>query len=157
MSQCTVIIVNWNLWGLLTRFIDKLRQQVFRDFRVMVIDNASSQQAPAELGERYPEVQFIANAENVGFAAANNQGILSPGGTKYIALLSPDAFPESNWLQQLMEAAWKYLDYAAFSSRQLMDQDIAVLDGDGDVFNISGLIWRDGHGRSVAGRSSAPK
>ncbi len=56
-----------------------------------------------------------------------------------------------------MKAIRKYPDYAAFTSRQLTDQDAAGPDGDGDVVHVSGLIWRDGHGRSGAEHSTAPR
>ncbi len=157
MSQCTVIIVNWNSWDILAHCLDKLQQQVFQDFRVVVIDNASSRQAPAQLTGRYPQIQFIANTENIGFAAANNQGILLPNATEYVVLLNPDAFPEVDWLKQLVEAAAKYPDYAAFASRQLMDGDTAILDGEGDVVHAIGLVWRDGYGKTATDRISMPR
>ena len=153
MSQCTVIIVNWNSWEILARCLDKLRDQTFRDFRVTVIDNASSRRAPAGLAEIYPEVQFIANTENVGFASANNQGILSRDNAEFVALLNPDAFPEAEWLQRLIAAANDYPGYAAFGSLQLMDRDADILDGEGDVVHISGLVWRDRHGKKASGDS----
>ena len=142
---------------MLTRCLDKLRQQVFKDFRVMVIDNASSQEAPAGLSGRYPEVEFISNAANKGFAAANNQAILLSDDTEYVALLNPDAFPEADWLGRLMEAAGKYPEYVAFASRQLMDRDAAILDGEGDVVHASGLVWRDGHGKKDGGENLTPR
>ncbi len=156
MSQCTVIVVNWNSWEILTHCLDKLRVQAFRDFQVIVIDNASSQHWPPGLAERYPEVQFVANRENVGFAAANNQWILGPDDSEFVALLNPDAFPEAEWLQRLMVAAKDHPEYAAFGSRQLMDRDAATLDGEGDVVHVSGLVWRDGHGK-MASEGSAPR
>lgn len=40
---------------------------------VFVVDNASSDSSAAMVRERFPSVRLIENAENRGFAAANNQ------------------------------------------------------------------------------------
>ncbi len=150
MNRCTVIVVNWNSWEILAECLDKLQKQVFRDFRVTVVDNSSIQPVPVEFLKRYSEVQFIVNRENVGFAAANNQRIFASNDNEFVALLNPDAFPDAEWLQRLVDAADHYLEYAAFGSRQLMDREVDVLDGEGDVVHVSGLVWRNGFGRRAS-------
>ena len=147
VRNVTVVIVNWNSWDILSRCLEKLQAQTFRDFKVLVVDNASDRPAPADLFSRHPGISLIQNQANLGFAAANNQAIRSPDAAEWLALLNPDAFPEPDWLERLVDAARENPDCAMFASRQLMDGDLALLDGDGDVYNISGLVWRAGHGR----------
>ena len=67
-----VIVVNYNSGGLLQRCIDALAAQTFRDFEVVVFDNASSD-GSAE-GLRLPDDRFRLQraGANLGFAAANN-------------------------------------------------------------------------------------
>jgi GT2 family glycosyltransferase len=155
MPQCKVIIVNWNSWDVLARCLEKLESQTYKNFKVLVIDNASSQAVPNELPASYPNVAFIHNQANTGFAAANNQGIKLIADSEWVALLNPDAFPEPDWLENLINAAEKNPDYSAFGSRQLIAGNDDFLDGDGDVYHVSGLVWRDGFGQRV--KSNEPR
>ena len=148
MSHYTLIIVNWNSWDLLSRCLEKLKAQTFQDFTVLVIDNASEQPAPPGLLASYPNVRLIQNQSNVGFAPANNQAFALLGDTEWVVLLNPDAFPEPDWMQRLIDAAEENPGYSMFASRQLMDGNRHLLDGDGDAYHISGLVWREGHGRN---------
>ncbi|MGZ8165539.1 MAG: glycosyltransferase family 2 protein [Methylobacter sp.] len=142
----SLIIVNWNSWDMLSHCLKKLQDQTFQDFNVLIIDNASDQPPPPELCSRYANVTLIQNQANLGFAAANNQAIRCLEESDWVGLLNPDAFPEPDWLEQLINTTKNYPDYMMFASRQLMDGDNNLLDGDGDVYHISGLVWRKGHG-----------
>jgi GT2 family glycosyltransferase len=78
---------------------------------------------------------------NKGFSVANNMGARLARG-QWLALLNPDAFPEPNWLENLLGAAAKNPDFAIFASCQLQANIPHLLDGAGDAFHISGLAWR---------------
>lgn len=142
-----VVIVNWNSWGVLSRCLEALRGQTFKDFEVLVIDNASSDPAPEGFFLHHRNIKFVLNQENLGFAVANNQAMKLLGDSEWLALLNPDAFPEPDWLERLIDAARENPGYTMFASRQLMDGDRDLLDGDGDAYHISGLVWRESHGR----------
>jgi GT2 family glycosyltransferase len=157
MRRYTLVIVNWNSWDILSQCLAMLKSQTFQNFNVLVIDNVSHHPAPDGLLSRYPHVTFIQNQSNRGFAAANNQAIALLGDSEWVALLNPDAFPEPDWLRQLIKAAEENPDYSMFASRQLMDGDRHLLDGDGDVYHISGLVWREGHGRHQDKATHAPR
>ncbi len=77
----------------------------FSKWEVIVVDNASdanTQQQLAEAKRRYPEVNFVFSARNVGFAAGNNIGIKLATGD-IIILLNSDAFPSPGTLGRLIE------------------------------------------------------
>lgn len=77
----------------------------FRKWDVIVVDNASDAKTQQQLGEarnRYPEVNFVLNSQNVGFAAGNNIGIKQAKGDIYV-LLNSDAFPTPGMLGRLVE------------------------------------------------------
>lgn len=149
MSQYALIIVNWNSWDILSRCLDKLQAQTCQNFKVLLIDNASDAPVPSNLLLQHPNVTLIQNQSNLGFAAANNQALKLLDDTEWVVLLNPDAFPEPDWLAQLINAHEKYPDYAMFGSRQLKEDKSDILDGDGDAYHMSGLVWREGHGKCV--------
>jgi GT2 family glycosyltransferase len=56
---------------------------------VMVVDNASGDGSAEIVREEFPEIRLIANGENRGYAAGNNQGIAAARG-RNVMLLNPD-------------------------------------------------------------------
>ncbi|CAA9890797.1 Glycosyltransferase [Candidatus Methylobacter favarea] len=134
---------------MLSHCLEKLQNQTFRDFKVLVIDNASDQPPLLDLCVRYTNVTLVQNQANLGFAAANNQAIKLLDESDWVGLLNPDAFPDPDWLEQLINAVKNYPGYTMFASRQLMEGNSKLLDGDGDIYHISGLVWRKGHGQPV--------
>lgn len=77
----------------------------FRTWEVIVVDNASdadTQQRLKEAKRFYPEVNFVLNPRNVGFAAGNNTGIKLASG-EILILLNSDAFPAPGMLARLVE------------------------------------------------------
>ena len=69
---------------------------------VMVIDNASPDRTVEKLPAEFPQVEFQFNRRNLGFAAANNQGIRATR-EPYCLLLNPDAFIRAAAIETLVE------------------------------------------------------
>jgi len=151
-ASVSVIIVNWNGGALLSRCLSCVAAQQVLPERIVVIDNgstdgsiAAARQMAEEDGRLAPRILFDLAGENLGFAAANNRGVALCD-TDFIALLNADAFPEPGWLAALLDSAHEHPAVAAFGSRQVMDGSPDLLDGVGDVYHVSGLSWREGHG-----------
>ena len=70
----TICIANWNCRELLRRCLESLHDQP-QGVRIetIVVDNASEDGAAEMVVRDFPEVILIRNAENRGFARANNQ------------------------------------------------------------------------------------
>jgi GT2 family glycosyltransferase len=87
----SVIIVNWNTRALLPLCLETLRTAAGDiPYDVWLVDNASSDGSVEMVRTHYPDVHLIANATNVGFAAANNQAMAAAQG-EYFLLLNSDA------------------------------------------------------------------
>ncbi len=113
---------------------------------IIVVDNASSD-GSLDLIRRLPSVHLLAQHENLGFARGNNLAIqASAGESEWIALINPDAFPDPNWLEALLSTAQGNPAYDVFGSKLVKADDLAVLDGVGDVYHMSGLVWGERHG-----------
>jgi len=151
--RVTVVVVNFNGGEYVLRALRTLALQTFRDFRVVVVDNASSDGSADRIEREIPGVRLVRSPRNLGFAGGNNLGFREAGASEWIALLNPDAFPEPDWLEKLVAAAASRRDCAAVGSRLLRADDAETLDGVGDVYHVSGLHWRDGYGKPAAGRA----
>ena len=76
LPELSICIVTWNTRQMLDdclRSIAEAPDAVSRE--VIVVDNASDDGTAEMVRERHPEVTLIANAENLGYAAANNQAL----------------------------------------------------------------------------------
>jgi GT2 family glycosyltransferase len=155
MNTVTVIIVNWNGGDLLRQCLNDLLQQTVQPTRILVMDNGSTD-GSAEKVAGLLGVTVRMLGENFGFAAGNNRAFAECD-TEFVALLNPDAFPEQDWLEKLLAAARAYPDVAAFGSRQMVAGVEGVVDGLGDVYHVSGLVWRDGHGRALNDTDATPR
>lgn len=154
-ARVTVVIVNFNGGAHVVRCLESLAAQTVLPERIVLVDNASGDgslaacrevvAARAGLAER---TTIDAVGANLGFAAGTNRG-LAAATTEFVALLNPDAFPEPRWLEALVAAAAAHPECAAFGSRQMLAGQPGVLDGIGDRWHVSGLAWREGHGRRV--------
>jgi GT2 family glycosyltransferase len=143
--EVLVVIVNYNGGALLVRAVASMKRQTFTDYRLVVVDNASSDDSIALLRDSHPDVDVLPAGSNLGFAAANNLAVRTVRDSRWIALLNPDAFPEPAWLQTLVEAARNHPAVASFASRTVNSRNVANLDGAGDAYHISGRYWRRGY------------
>ena len=86
----TIIIVNYNVRHFLEQCLDSVASaSINLETEIFVVDNNSVDGSVAMVREKFPEVNLMANRENLGFAKANNQAIREAKG-KYILLLNPD-------------------------------------------------------------------
>ncbi len=139
----TIVIVCWNSAANLPRCLSHLILQTYKDFEVILIDNGSTDGSIDGIEEKYPAlaIRIERLGRNLGFAAANNIGARLARG-HWLALLNTDAFPEPDWLAQLIKATVDYPDFSCFSSRQIQADNPEFLDGTGDAYHVSGLAWR---------------
>ena len=72
------------------------------DVEIFVVDNASVDGSVRMVREKYPDIQCIANQDNVGFAKANNQAIRISKG-EYILLLNPDTIVETDTFSKVIQ------------------------------------------------------
>ncbi|MER2599856.1 MAG: glycosyltransferase family 2 protein [Caldilineales bacterium] len=115
----SVVIVNWNVRDLLrycllalaassNLFMEgvdfmQFNRQRYRG-QVIVVDNASHDGSQEMLRSQFPWVHTIANQQNLGFTAANNQGIAAASG-RYVLLLNPDTQPDPHAVTALLDYA----------------------------------------------------
>lgn len=92
LPSVDILAVNFNTAHLLGEMLEAVKQaSAGVPVRCLIIDNASSDDSLSLLAENYPEVQVVANRENVGFGRANNR-LLECFGARYALLLNTDAF-----------------------------------------------------------------
>ena len=94
MAQLVYIVVlNWNQCALTLECVRSLMAVGYPDCRVVVVDNASSDEAASRLREEFGDrIDLIVNHSNLGFTGGNNVGIRHAlaHGADYVMLLNND-------------------------------------------------------------------
>ncbi len=105
MKEVAIIILNWNGKTYLQKFLPFVLATTYKNARIVLADNASSDESVQYVQENFPTVEIIVNKKNDGFAGGYNWacGIIK---SDYYVLLNSDVEVEPNWLDtiiQLME------------------------------------------------------
>lgn len=139
------MVVNWNRAEMLRESLQSLAGQVDGEGRrwplaVIVVDNGSTDGSQALVRREFPAVLLLENDGNLGFCAANNQGIrLAKDGL--IALLNNDATADPHWIQHLQAAFEVAPDIGMAASK------IVAWDDSGRIDKAGHLIFPDGQNR----------
>lgn len=138
-------MVNWNRRDLLRKCLQSLAAQSLYEVEVIVVDNGSAdgsiEMLEAEfLRQQTLPVQLIRNNQNLGFCAANNQGI-EASRSNFVALLNNDAEASPDWLRALLSAFEGRPDVGMAASKVLVHEDPSRID------KVGHLIYPDGQNR----------
>ncbi|MEA3288108.1 MAG: glycosyltransferase [Candidatus Marinimicrobia bacterium] len=102
--KLSIIIVNYNVKAFLQQCLESiLRTTQDLESEIFVVDNHSVDGSIEMLKEQFPQIKLIANAENLGFAKANNQALEQATG-EYVWLLNPDTLVQEDTAEKLIES-----------------------------------------------------
>jgi O-antigen biosynthesis protein len=116
-----VIIASWNRSGDLRRALQSIFANKYPELEVIVVDNASTDDA-ADVAASFEGVKVIRNAENLGFAEANEIGLRQTR-ADYIALVNNDALLAEDWIHKLVDFLDKHPNAAAAGGKQYFWND----------------------------------
>lgn len=145
--KVAIIIPNWNTRRWLPGCLDSLRAQTFRDFRIILVDNGSTDDSVVFVQQNYPEVEIICFAQNRGFTAAVNAGIKQTD-SEYVVLLNVDTLAQPEWLAHLVnQIEASPGEVAGLSSKMLSIAEPTLIDDAGDTFSWYGSPRKRGSGQ----------
>jgi len=100
--KLSVVIVNYNVKHFLEQCLTSVRRAIEGiEAEVWVVDNNSVDGSVHMVREKFPEVNVIANKENLGFSSANNQAIRKSE-SEYVLLLNPDTVVEDDTFSKII-------------------------------------------------------
>jgi GT2 family glycosyltransferase len=107
-----VIVLNWNDWSSTAACVESIGNSLDHshariDLTIAVVDNGSTDTAPAEFYEAFGSVVIIENPVNLGYGGGNNVGIRRALGSSadYVLILNNDTIVESGALSAMLRAA----------------------------------------------------
>lgn len=103
-----IIILNFNQESDTAECILSLKRMNYKNYRIILVDNGSTDGSGGRLKERFKYIEFLKSGENIGFAGGANIGIkrsLESGLANYILLLNNDTVVGEELLDSLLEVA----------------------------------------------------
>jgi GT2 family glycosyltransferase len=153
--RVSIIIPNWNGAAHLPTCLAALRAQTFRDFEMIVADNASTDGSRELLARDDPDVRLIALDHNLGFAGACNAGLRAARG-EFCILLNNDTEAAPDWLAEVLAAFERHPEAGIVASKMLLFDRRNTLHTAGDIFRRDGTpgnrgVWEADRGQYAEG------
>lgn len=143
----SIIIVNWNGKTFLQDCLGALREQTYRKFEIILVDNASKDDSVVYVSKCFPEVKIVALQNNLGFAGGNNAGLKIAKG-HYICLLNSDTKACPTWLKNLVRAMDKNPQIGICASKLLI-HGTKLINSCGDGLTTAGMGYQIGQGEPM--------
>jgi GT2 family glycosyltransferase len=137
LPSVDVVIVNYNGLQYLDDCLTSLYETEYPSFRVILVDNGSTDKSVALVQEKYPQVRIVLNNDNFGFGKASAIG-MKEGGSDFVALLNNDTVVDKGWLFPLVRTLLEDSSVASACSKLLFMDYPHVINGVGGGMNFVG-------------------
>lgn len=105
MPNVGIVISNYNGWQDTVQCLESLQKQTYRDFEIILLDDASTNDSVQQLQKHLTEnTVFLPQEANSGFAAVNNVGMRRAlaDGCDWVLLLNNDTVVAPDFLEMLL-------------------------------------------------------
>jgi GT2 family glycosyltransferase len=126
--------------------VSSVLKQSYTNFEVIFVDNNSSDESLEYARSKFPDLIFVANNENSGYAGGINSGLAYATG-EYIAPLNIDTEVAPNWLGVMAAFLDENPQAGAVTPRILLFDDRTKINALGLNIHISGLGFCRGLGK----------
>ena len=150
--RVAVVVPNWNGAAFISRTLAAVLAQTRPADRVLVVDNASTDDSYDVIAREFPSVEIVRLPRNTGFAGAANAGIDAVD-TDLVAVLNSDARPAADWLEQLLGQPD---DPQVWAWGSVLVSPDGVVESAGDHYDRAGYATKLAKGASVADLPQSP-
>ena len=113
-----IVILNWNGRKFLEQFLPSVLASTYTNKRVIVADNASTDESIIFLQQHYPQVEILYSNKNFGFAGGYNY-FLKQVEADYYVLLNSDVEVTPGWIEPVIELMLAHPNIAAAQPKLL--------------------------------------
>jgi GT2 family glycosyltransferase len=146
-KRASVILVNYNGMPHLDACIPSVLKQNYTNFEVIFVDNNSSDESLEYARSKFPNLIFVTNNENLGYAGGINAGLAHATG-EYIAPLNIDTEVVPNWLSAMVAFLDENPQAGAVTPKVLLFDDRTKINALGLNIHITGLGFCRGLGKN---------
>lgn len=131
-----IILLNWNSYEVTKDCLDCFRQ-IRHPYRLIVVDNGSSDDSVTLFRANYPEITLIENNENLGFAGGNNCG-LEHGlreNLDYLMLLNNDTLFDEDFVAPLVQRMQQNAELGGIQPKIMYNHDRSLIWNAGGTYH----------------------
>ena len=143
----SVVVLNYNAGELLLNCIKSIKESIYKNLEIIVVDNISNDNSHEKCKEEFPEIKLIQNKKNLGYCGGNNVGIQVAKG-KFIVILNPDTIVEPNWISELISAYDEYGE-GLYQPKILSLNEKDIIQSTGNMLHVFGFGFARDKGNKV--------
>ena len=98
----SIIIPHWNGIDVLSECLDSLKQTVYPNFEIIVVDNASTDGSGDWIKDHHPQIKLIKNDQNYGYSGGCNRGIPQADGD-LVVFLNNDTIVNTDFISKMIQ------------------------------------------------------
>jgi len=98
----SIVTVNYNQSAVTCELLNSIQKISYSNIEIFVVDNASPNDNPDIIKEKYPYINFIKTKTNLGFAGGNNVALPHCKG-KYVLFINNDTEVEPGFLEPMVD------------------------------------------------------
>jgi GT2 family glycosyltransferase len=137
-KKVSIILVNYNSMPHLDTCIPSVLNQTYPNIEIIFVDNNSSDGSFEYTHRKFPQLVFVANNRNLGYAGGINAGLVHTTG-EYIAPLNIDTEVSANWLSEMVHFLDLNPKVAAVTPKILLFDERSKINALGSNIHITGL------------------
>ncbi|MFH1171102.1 MAG: glycosyltransferase family 2 protein [bacterium] len=155
--RLTIQIVTWNSASVIDEALVSLKKQSFKAYRLVIIDNGSSDDSVVRAKRIFPDATYVENQQNLGFSAAHNQGIRLAE-TEYVAIVNPDIVFTQDALGVLLDRLDRNPKIGSITAKLLKNGvKPAMIDAAGITVHRNRVFHNRGEGEEDHGQYDTPQ
>src|SRR5262245_44297985 len=160
LPSVVAVVLNWCSERDTVDCIESLRRATYPALRILLVDNGSADGSGERLHARFPDLSYLPNGANLGYAGGNNRGFerAIAEGAEYILVLNNDTVVDPTCVEWLVNTA--QATNAALVSPKILYYDapdtIWFAGGDFSAMRVHGLHRGEGTKDSQADAESSP-
>jgi len=150
----SIVIPNYNGLSHLELCYDSLRNQSYKEFKIILVDNNSADDSVKYTEKNYPEVIILKLNANTGFSFAVNKGIkssLENPECKFVLLLNNDTECDKYFLEELLNG-FKDEQTGSVACKMLNFYNRNIIDDAGDFIKKKGSPYARGFEETDTGQ-----
>jgi len=157
----SVVLICFNSKKILKSCLGSLAAQTLKDLEIILVDNNSDDGACEYAGESFPRIITVQNSENLGYAAAANQGIRMAK-SEFVMVMNPDIILEPDYIEKCVHKMREDEKIAAITGKILKydfneGKKTAVIDTVGLFCFRNRRIIDEGQGMDDDGQFNTPR
>ncbi|MEM2145643.1 MAG: glycosyltransferase family 2 protein, partial [Candidatus Jordarchaeaceae archaeon] len=154
LPPVSVLVLNYNGLCYLENFMKSIMKTDYPNFKIVFVDNGSTDGSLEFIKKNYPDVQIIAFENNYGFAEAYNRSIEIVN-SEILLLINNDIEVDKNWLKELVSHISDD-GVASIAPKIKFIDNKEVINSAGGNCDIYGVAWNRGNGEKDLGQYDRP-